>query len=331
MNNEGNISESDQIRRRCVIDYVKIHPECDKEDVITHCTAIGEGSRVTLSQSIKDLIKDGVLSDGKVRKNSKSYKLTVVSENLSLIIPQDLEDIFSRLKTFTSIIKKKVENGITLSDESAMSRITNKFEYESKQSLPFLPYYVTEIINSLYTFYFNFMLPKKIENKSIINRLYLAYLERLSKIYSFILKELGDIIIHTDYVPAKIKSTMYKGHFESEQPELFPIYRTARMCRINGIEEELYNVLDQLWIRNDNTCLLLYAINSESKPLEKKSISGRKMDKMSETKDGYEVQNNRTLDKIHLYIDNFVYQQEKDEEQEEKEQFEGENTYNSFD
>lgn len=327
MSDEESNSNSDQIRRKCIIDYVKKNPECEKEDVIIHCTEIGAGSRVTLGTTIKMLIEEGILNDGKKRKNSKSYKLTVVSENVLLVIPQDLEYIFTEFEKFTKTVKKRFNSNSTIGYKILSNRNSRKFEYESKSSFPFLPYYVIEIINSLYTFYFNFILPKKIENKNVVTRLYSLYFKNLSSMYSIVLEELGDIIPNSNDIPAKIKSKMYKGHFESEQPELFPIYRTARMCRINGIEKELYIVLDMLWKKNEESCELLYALDLNPKIQDSHFLSSRKSDNLFE--DANHIQNNKTLRKIHLLIDYYIYQQEKGEEEAEREEYY--DAYNPFD
>jgi hypothetical protein len=329
MNDEENIIDSGQIRRKCIIEYVKNNPECEKEDVISYCTKIGEGSRVTLSKSINDLIKDGILNEGKEKKNSKSYKLTIASENLLLIIPKDLEDIFTELKLFIKIIKKRIGNGVTLSNEPLENRITKRFEYESKQSFLFLPYYVMEIINNLYTFYFNFVSPKKIENKNTVIKLYSSYFNNLSEAYYYILEELGNAIANSNYNPTSIRSKMYKGHFESEQPELFPIYRTARMCRINGVEKELYSILNILWKRNEDTCKLLYGLDLDIQIQEKHYTFNRKNDNLFEDKDTSEIQDNKTLKKIHFFIDDYIHQQEKGEEEAERGEYD--DMYNPFD
>ncbi len=169
------------------------------------------------------------------------------------------------------------------------------------------------------------------ENKNIITRLYSLYFENLSKMYSVVLEELGNIIPNSSDIAAKIKSRMYKGHFESERPELFPIYRTARMCRNNEIEKELYYVLDQLWIRNEDSCKLLYSLDLELKFQDKHFISSRKNDKLFEDKDRSRILDNETLKKIHLLIDYYIYQQEKGEEEAERDQFDAEDTYTPFD
>lgn len=316
MSNEENSSLSDQLRRKCIIDYVRKHPECQKETVISYCTKIGEGSRVTLGNSINDLIKEGILNEGKEKKNSKSYKLTVVSENLLLIIPQGLEDVFSRLSEFTKVVKKCIEQD----DEHVSSRPTDDIisrmnNYIAKNSLPFLPYYVTEIVNNLYTFYFNFVLPRKIEEKNFITKLYFLYFENLSKIYSSILLELGDNFLDIADLSTVVKSNLYQYDFVGEHPGLNPVYRTARLCRIIGIEEDLYKVLDLLWIKNEECCTLLYTLNEEQKPNERNILNNKQNKKIMEIIYKNQLRENKMLAKIHTLIDLYIYQQEEDEKE----------------
>lgn len=330
MSYEINVKESEKIRQKCIIDYVKNNPECKKEDVISHCTEIGDGSRVTLCESIIYLIKEGILNEGKERKNSKSYKLTLVSGNVLLTIPQDLELILANFGRFTKAVKSKFKSGINENYNPTEIRIARRFQYEAKAFFPFLPYYVIEIIHSLYTFYFNFIIPKKVEKNSIITRLYSMYFESLSKMHSMIVRELSDAIPDSVEIAVKIKSKMYQGAGETKYPELYLIYRTVRMCMINGCEEEIYDVLDSLWIKNEEVCNILYGLNLEPKT-RNQDVS---LDKeINETEDRYthQIQKNQTLDKIHWFIDKTIIQMEKDEEDAERAEFEAKDTYNPYD
>lgn len=330
MNDEENLSENDKIRRKCIIDYVGDNPECRKEDVISYCTKIGDGSRVTLSDSIKDLIEEGIINEGKEKKNSKSYKLTLVSGNVLLTLPQDLESILANFERFIKAVKNKFKSEVNINDNAVEIRITRRFAYESKAFFLFLPYYLIEIINSLYTFYFNFMLPKKIKKRSIITRLYSTYFENLSKMHSMVLIEIIDDIPNSTEIAVKIKSKMYQGADESKYPELYPIYRTVRMCRINGLEEELYNILDLLWIKNEDACNLLYGLNLEPKTIDQ-NVSVDKDNKVIEDEYMHPIQKNQILYKIHLFIENMIVETEKGEEDAERWESIAQDSYNPYD
>jgi hypothetical protein len=82
--------------------------------------------------------------------------------------------------------------------------------------------------------------------------------------------------------------------------------------------------LDQLWIRNEESSSLLYALNEdEYKPSIKYPTSGIKnASSIFEEKYKEHVKNNETLRKIHLQIDSYLYLQEKDEEETQREIFE---------
>lgn len=316
MSIEENLSQNERDRRNCIIKYVKKYPECQKEDVIIHCSSIGEGSRVTLSKSIKELIDEGFLNEGKEKKNSKSFKLTVVDGNLLLTIPQDLQDIFSSLITFTKIVRNKMNEEVeSMNITSAVDMNSYVNKSEGRKSLPLLPYYVTEIINNLYTFYFNFILPKKIERINMIRRLYSLYFESLSNVYPSILTELGDNVSHNPDTYAQTKMDIYEGHLQSDHPGLYPIYRTVRLCKINGIDEQLYEVLDQLWLKNMESSVLLYALSNNNESSKKESKRDRENMAMDETSFKDNTTYNEILTQIHIKIDSYIYQQEKEEKE----------------
>src|SRR4051794_37582875 len=104
--NDEDVSNSGKKRRESIINYVKRNPGCDKQKVIKYCEVKEVGSRIPVRTSIDKLIEEGILMIEKTKKNSRSYKLTVASENLLVTIPQDLEEILIGFQNFVDIIKK---------------------------------------------------------------------------------------------------------------------------------------------------------------------------------------------------------------------------------
>lgn len=61
------------------------------------------------------------------------------------------------------------------------------------------------------------------------------------------------------------------------------------------------------------------------------NISIERISKITEDINVSQILNNRTLDKIHLNIDNYIVQTVKDEEDEERAEFEAADGYNPYD
>ena len=111
------------------------------------CVDKGIGSKVTVSDAIIELLAEGILNPGKERKNSKSYKLSVNSDNLLLTIPQDLEELLTGFKEFVTVVSKLQNKMSKLDDEQLASLKYN--HYYSIKSIPSLPYDVIEIFNKI--------------------------------------------------------------------------------------------------------------------------------------------------------------------------------------
>ena len=262
--------------RKAILDFVAKNPECLKEDVVNHC--IGKGSRVIIFKELKELIEEGILDKGKKRENNRSYKLTVNSENLLLTIPQDLEQILKEFKTFTDKVKEKEQQGILIYYNHTHGGQKDVGFYKNiKNIVPLLPYNLVEIINDLYMFFFIVILPNKLNNRDHKKKLHSYYLENLSKMYSYIVKDYQSDIESYDLLNIR-KSDLYSSYLNSKGLSAFrKVYELARVCRSINMEDCLYDVLDILWIRNEDSSFLLYDVetfsNADDAYILKKDIS----------------------------------------------------------
>ena len=295
------ISEEHKRRRQEVIDYIKKHPECNKQDVINYCTKKGIGTRVPIRNIIDDLEEEGIIKKEKRKKNSRSFKLTLNSENILAIVPQDLEQIFTQFKHFVKAVKKLCKERPEIYHKPMNPLQTVKINLDSIWNLaPSLPYHLIDLINDIYQFYFIFILPNKLGRQNIIMTLYSSYFETLSKMYFHVSKELSDNIPSYDISLIK-DSNLYKSYIESKKETIFgKVYSLVKTCRILNIEEELFETLDLLWIKNIDVIILLY--NIKFHPLFYTAYQQKLQIKYNDF-----INNNETLKKIHLCIDNFIF------------------------
>jgi hypothetical protein len=299
---KGSINDSERGRRKCIIDYVSKNPECNKQKVIEECT--DDGSRKTILKSIKKLEEEGILKVEKERKNSRSYKLTVVSENLLVTIPQDLEEILKGFQNFVNVIKENCKKRSF--DANQTPPYFKKFtDYIEINAITSFPYRLIEIINDIFTFYFIIILPKKIDDQNIVIKLYSIYFENIYKMYISVSKELQYYILPYNLSSIK-ESTLYQSYMESKNENCFSkVFRLVRICRVFNIEKELYDVLDSAWIKNMDTAILLYKVDHDSSFYAVIQSNLNKQFKENIDK------NNGLLNKLHNYIDDSIRSLEK--------------------
>lgn len=250
MSYEQSISDGEQIRRKCIIDYIKKNPECDKEDVIIHCTEIGVGSRVTLGRTVKKLIEEEILNDGKVRKNSKSYKLTVSHENLLLTLPNDLEQLFLRFKSLVSAAKNWCVSPETTYRTKYGEPPRNIDGQLITRLVTVLPYFIMDIVIQVYNAFFIVTLPEKVNRNDQIRKLNSIYFQYISQMYTLISEELND------YIP-KQNLGLFNGsiHYHllisiQDRPTIDKLCLLINDCYAFTLQKELFDILHFIWEKN---------------------------------------------------------------------------------
>ena len=286
------------VLRKAIIDFVRMNPECQKEDVVNHC--IEAGSRVTIFKELKELIVEGILDKGKQRDNNRSYKLTLNSDNLLLTIPHDLGRVLEEFKTFDDKLKQKETEGISLNYNVTNSGHKDwKFYKGIRSDVPLLSYYLIDIINDVDTFYFIVILPSKIHDNVSLHKLYAIYFENLGKMYSYLSKDTPRVNKLKDDTSIET-SNRFKSYIKSKGESIFgKVWNLANICRVIGIEDHLYDVLDYLWLKNEESVVLLYGVNKFSDEYFIHS-------KLKEEPIAFQY-SNRILNKIHNQIEFFIF------------------------
>lgn len=289
---------SKEQRKEEIVKYLKKNPYQEEKNVLKFCINEGIGSKVTVSDAIKELIAEGILNPGKERKNSKSYKLSVNSDNLLLTIPQDLEEIFARFKEFVKVVSI-LQQKMSKMDERQLKSLDHYHDYSIK-SIPSFPYDMIEIINKVYLFYFRFVLPIKIKNHNIIDRLFSTYNEMVSRMYSFTSQEMNDYDRINDLTTIS-ESLAYKSYIDSDTHYGFGLVKyLVRKCKVLNIEDALFGILDLLWVKNKGFLNLVYELDIPSEGIYEKYLS-----QLNKTYDDY-VYSHNDLKKIHIQLDYYL-------------------------
>jgi hypothetical protein len=246
-------------RKMRIIDYLTNDSNKEVNDVLQYCKNEGIGSKSTVTEAIKELLAEGKLNSGKKRKNSKSYSLSVNSDNLLLIIPKDLDKIFEQFKIFVDKVKqvekkKKFKNRVKI-DASGTSKKTNLVQ---KDSASLLQYDIIEIINDVYLFYFVVILPVRLHNENLINRLYSTYFNKISEMYSYTISDLSteNPLFNSD---TDQQLLLYVNYMDSKGQNLWGrLYEIVKISEKMQIEDDLDDLLKLLWSKNTEPFLLLY-------------------------------------------------------------------------
>lgn len=89
---------SKEQRKDIIIKYILDKPNIEEKQVLDYCIDRGIGSKVTVSEAIKELLETGILNSGKQRQNTKSYSLSVNTDKLLIIAPNDVNKLLNEFK-----------------------------------------------------------------------------------------------------------------------------------------------------------------------------------------------------------------------------------------
>src|SRR5690606_27555974 len=94
-----------------IINFIKIHQGCSVSDVVRHLTNLSLASKKTVDKIIQELVDNGVLKKSRMRKNSRSNVLYIISENPLTFLPDQLTKVQSLYEELTEVlIQKFLEN-----------------------------------------------------------------------------------------------------------------------------------------------------------------------------------------------------------------------------
>ncbi len=301
-----------------VIEYVKENSKCNKQKVVEYCKNEGIASRVTVMNAIAELQTNRILNVDKERRNSKHYKLTVDADSLLVILPLELDKIFIQFQDFVDTLNKLSQNEDEIHNRvknSIYGDYINELHYDRiRQSLTFLPYVVIDIINDVFTFSFIFIWSKKIDDQNQFSKLYSIYFENISRLYSYLSKKLFDNIPADNVFPSRTYP-LYENYLKSKKHNNFTkICYLAYLCTMFGIEDNLFKVLDLLWIKNIESVSLMYKNELENVILykmeyERRTHSAPKLYpdiSQLKTTNKHREYNNDILNKIHDGINYFI-------------------------
>lgn len=291
--------KSKEDRREAILKYVKKENYCSKEEVIRHLTKEGIGTKVPVSNDLRELIEEGILDPGKSPdSNSKNYKLTIIDDNPLVIVPRDLGTLYKKFENFVKIVSQLHDKNFNNAKKTEHNNYSAYNIHNANKSIPILPYDLIEIIDKIYNFYFMFVLPIEIKNNDLIARIYSSYFEMKLKMHILVTTEMN--VNSLNDLTNIDKSPMYKSYIHSDIfTGMRKVSQIVLNCKILGIDSSLFEVLDFLWITNKKFLTLVY----DSLLFPSDDLIKRWLRTLGKTLGDYYDYDDKNLKYLHIYVD----------------------------
>jgi len=261
-----NIQYSDRIEK--LKNFIINNPGCSISDVIKDANNKGYGSKKTIEKIIDDLISNKILRKEKEKPNSLKCQLFIEKDNLLVIVPIQLDELFSRLKIYIEKLMnmycKPIENWPDISyayDENNFDNVKRDMYNHLIVRIITLPILIIDIINDAFMFHYFCIWPLKIKNPIILSKLIALYFIKIADMNTYIYQEIsifkkyfpisdkflpGNVHIYTSYADSKNNSPLER------------IMCLEHIDKIPFLENELSFILDYLWELNKDHLPYIY-------------------------------------------------------------------------
>jgi Fe2+ or Zn2+ uptake regulation protein len=253
-------------RRKAILDYITNHQGCNKEDVVRRLDKDEIASRVTVRKLLYDLIAEGSIMEDTNKDNARSVKLYIDHKNLLVSVPKNIEEILLKFESFTHKVGKIAQSEVELRHRMANSifeETINEARDESNQikdwgdALTSIPFIMLDIINDIVTFSLLFLLPRNTINLSVFSKICSNYFEKLAIMYPTISCNLSEAT--SNRFDTTSEYFRYSAYLQSKEHAGFrKVCYLAYQCYRFEMAEEMYKVLDLLWIKNIESVSLMY-------------------------------------------------------------------------
>ncbi len=254
-------------RRKKITNYIKDNPGCNIQDIVKDGEKKGYGAKKTIENILDELEKENILRKSKEKPNSRQYQLFVDNENLFLIIPSQLDELFSRLKIFMEHLKsmyfKPFANWPNFDyalGTMIFSSETEKMYYLLGRILK-LPIVIVDVINDAFMFHYYCIWPTKITNQLILTKLISLYFTKIAEMNIYLFKEIDNLKNHfKDFDKIFQKNIhIYQSYADSKSySPLKKIIALEHSCDLPYLGDELDFVLDYLWEINKDYLQYIY-------------------------------------------------------------------------
>jgi Fe2+ or Zn2+ uptake regulation protein len=243
---------NDKMRRDAIVNFLINNPGCSKEDLVR---AMEETmSKKTVLKILNEMKRENIIKIEKEKPNSRAYKLFLCSENILVVLNQQIRE-FSH--EFTKLLQK-IEDAIP---KLILLPFTNK-ENKDKNNIMILfyeqlPLFILKYLMQCLLLKSIVVWPKTIQKEEIRNKLNSVAFTDVSKIISdysnFYNNKLSKNNIHQVNYNPNISDELIKLENNILHFAFFLL-----ICEKKGIAKEFENVVDKIWLINSDVQIYLH-------------------------------------------------------------------------
>jgi len=241
-----------KFQRDEIINFLVNNPGCSKGDLVRGVKNIV--SKRPLEKILQELKRDDLVKIEKEKSNSRAYKLFVCSENILIVLNNQIRDFNQEFQKFL----QKVEAVIP---ELNLLPFTNK-ENRDKNFIMILfyeqlPLFILKYLMQCFLLKSIAVWPKIIQKKEIISKLNSLVFTEISKTVSdysnFYNIKLSKSNIHNENYNPNISDELTK----LENNILYFAFFLL-ICKKKGIAKEFENIVDKIWLINSDVQIYLH-------------------------------------------------------------------------
>ena len=235
-----------------IINFLMKNPGCSKGDLVRGVNNIV--SKRPLEKILQELKRDDLLKIEKEKTNSRAYKLFLCSENILIVLNNQIRD-------FNQEFKKLLQKVEAVIPEVNLLPFTNK-ENRDKNFIKILfyeqlPLFILKYLMQCFLLKSIAIWPKIIQNKDIISQLNSLVFTEISKTVSdysnFYNIKLSKSNIHNENYNPSISDELTK----LENNILYFAFFLL-ICKKKGIDKEFENIVDKIWLINSDVQIYLH-------------------------------------------------------------------------
>ncbi len=235
-----------------IINFLVNNPGCSKGDLVRGVKNIV--SKRLLEKILQELKRDDLVKIEKEKPNSRAYKLFLCSENILIVLDNQIRD-------FNEEFKKLLQKVEAVIPELNLLPFTNK-ENRDKNFIMILfyeqlPLFILKYLMQCFLLKSIAVWPKIVQKKEII-----------SKLNSLVFTEISKTV--SDYSNFyNIKLSKSNIHNENYNPNIFDELTKLEnnilyfaffllICKKKGIAKEFENIVDKIWLINSDVQIYLH-------------------------------------------------------------------------
>ena len=235
-----------------IINFLMNNPGCSKGDLVRGVKNIV--SKRPLEKILKELKRDDLVKIEKEKPNSRAYKLFLCSENILIVLNNQIRD-------FNEEFKKLLQKVEAVIPELNLLPFTNKENRDKNFTMILfyeqLPLFILKYLMQCFLLKSIAVWPKIIQKKEIISQLNSLVFTEISKTVSdysnFYNIKLSKSNIHNENYNPNISDELTK----LENNILYFAFFLL-ICKKKGIDKEFENIVDKIWLINSDVQIYLH-------------------------------------------------------------------------